>query len=142
MAEVFGFHCIDENLFSPNDYSFTETYYDAQNVLNVLGWIPVLGSFTGAARLGGTAVIWLGDEESHRTAHKKYFTVSAVRGVMEMCALGWLMIIPDVVCSLQLRRRTRNRVSRAAKQDRKRLSEEEKNDTESGSNLASDAFCA
>ena len=32
--EVFGFHTVDENLFSPLDYSFTETYYDAQNIIN------------------------------------------------------------------------------------------------------------
>lgn len=97
MSEVFGFHSIDENLFSADDWSFTETYYDSQNVLNVLGWIPVLSSVTGCIRIGATGVMWVGDDESHRSDHKKYFLVSGLRGGVEFCGLGWLFIIPDLV---------------------------------------------
>lgn len=115
MSEVLGFHCIEDNLFSTDDYSFTESYYDAQNVMNVLGWFPVVGSFVGAARIGATTVIWLDDDRSHRTQHKKYFGVSTFRGVTEMLSLGCLWLLPDVIVSLTLRRRTMNRVARAAK---------------------------
>lgn len=67
--EVLGFHTVEENLFSAQDYSFTETYYDAQNLLNILGWIPLLGTAVGAIRIGATGVMWAGNDESHRKSH-------------------------------------------------------------------------
>lgn len=102
--EVFGFHTIDENLFSPDDYSFTESYYDAQNILNILGWFPVVGSVVGAIRVGSTGVMWVGDDESHRYSHRKYFGVSGARGVVEFFSLGWVFIIPDVIATASKRR--------------------------------------
>lgn len=107
MSEVFGFHTIEENLFSPDDYSFTETYYDAQNILNILGWFPFLGTAIGAIRLGSTGVMWAGDDESHRNSHRKYFAVSGVRGVVEFFSLGWVFVIPDLVVTSRQKRKFR-----------------------------------
>lgn len=103
--EVFGFHTIDENLFTEDDYSFTETYYDAQNFLNILGWFPFLGTITGSIRIGSTIIMWIGDEESHRSSHKKYFVVSILRGIVEVLSLGWVFIIPDIITSCKPRRK-------------------------------------
>jgi hypothetical protein len=103
--EVFGFHTVDENHFSPDDYSFTETYYDAQNLLNVLGWIPLLGTVVGGIRIGSTGVMWVGDDESHRHSHRKYFAISGVRGVVELLSLGWVFLIPDLIVTASPRRR-------------------------------------
>jgi len=103
--EVFGFHTVDENLFSPLDYSFTETYYDAQNIINILGWIPFCSSVTGVVRLVSTGGMWVSDDEFHRQNHKKYFTVSALRGGIEVLSLGWLFILPDLVVTASSNRR-------------------------------------
>ena len=97
--EVLGFHDIDDNIFTEDDYSFTETYYDAQNVLNILGWFPVLGSVIGGIRIISTGVMYVGDNESHKHYHKKYFAISGLRGGIEMFSLGWVFIIPDLVAS-------------------------------------------
>jgi hypothetical protein len=105
--EVFGFHTVDENLFSQNDYSFTESYYDAQNLLNILGWIPLLGTAVGAIRVGATGAMWVGDDESHRKSHKKYFAVSGLRGAVEFCSLGWVFIIPDLIVTAKPNRKFR-----------------------------------
>jgi hypothetical protein len=107
MSEVFGFHDFDENLFSDNDYTFTENYYDMQNVLNVLGWFPFLGLITGSMRLGGTTAIYLGDDDSHRHSHKKYYRVSTIRSIIEMLSLGFVFAIPDIVCSRRRKKRIR-----------------------------------
>ena len=103
--EVLGFHTIDENLFTENDYSFTETYYDAQNFLNILGWFPILGTVTGSIRIGSTIVMWVSDNESHRSSHKKYYVVSILRGVVEIIGGGWLFVIPDILATITSRRR-------------------------------------
>jgi len=97
--EVLGFHDIDDNIFTEDDYSFTETYYDAQNVLNVLGWIPVLGTVVGGIRIVSTGVMYLNDNETHKKYHKEYFGISTLRGVVEMLSLGWVFIIPDLAAS-------------------------------------------
>ena len=60
--EVFGFHRFDENLYSEEDFEFSEIYYDAQNALNIMGWFPVLGTVTGTIRLVGTCVMYLSDD--------------------------------------------------------------------------------
>jgi hypothetical protein len=127
MAEVFGFHCVEENLFADNPkYTFPKNYYKMQNVLNVLGWFPVVGSLVGVARVGGTAVLWLGDEETHRQCHKKSFAVSGARGVLEGLSLGWAFVMPDIVASLTLRRRTLNRVIRKERQQKKQKKQKKK----------------
>lgn len=97
--EVFGFHDISSNIFSEDDYSFTETYYDTQNILNVLGWIPILGTIIGSIRIGCTTAIYIGDKESHMPYHRKYFGVSMLRGVVELCSMGWVFILPDLIVS-------------------------------------------
>ena len=105
--EVFGFHSFDENIYSEDDYAFAETYYDAQNVLNVMGWFPILGSITGTIRLIGTGATYVSDDESFRSEHKKYYIVSALRGIVEVFSLGWLFIIPDIIASFKRKRRIR-----------------------------------
>ena len=95
--EVFGFHTIDENLFSADDYSFTETYYDAQNILNILGWLPLCGTIVGGIRMISTGIMWSGDDESHRQSHAKYYRTSGIRGVVELFSLGWVFIVPDIL---------------------------------------------
>jgi hypothetical protein len=105
MSDVFGFHTIDENLFTLNDYSFTETYYDTQNFLNVIGWIPLFGTIVGCIRIGSTAAMWVGDNKSHRSRHRKYFAVSGLRGAIETLSLGWVFIIPDLVVTSSEKRR-------------------------------------
>ena len=102
--EVFGFHTVDQNLFSTDDYSFTETYYDAQNFMNVLGWIPFLGTVVGGIRIASTGIMWINDDESHRHSHRKYFGISGIRGVVEFLSLGWIFIIPDLVVTANPKR--------------------------------------
>ena len=115
--EVFGFHDIDDNLFTEEDYSFTETYYDSQNVLNILGWFPILGSVIGCIRIGSTIIMYLGDNESHRAYHRTYFTVSIVRGVVEFCSMGWVFVIPDLLVKCVTRRKFNFKEWRERKRD-------------------------
>ena len=72
---------------------FEEAYFDAQNVLNVLGWFPFLGTVVGTIRLIGTGVIYVTRDDTHK--HGKYYAVSIGRGIIELFSLGWLFIIPD-----------------------------------------------
>ena len=103
--EVFGFHDTLENLFNEDDYSFTENYYDAQNILNILGWIPAIGTVVGCVRIGSTLVMYIEDNESHRANHRKYYVVSVLRGLVEFFSLGLVMIIPDIYATLKPKRR-------------------------------------
>ena len=107
--EVFGIHSFSENLYSGDDLSFGESYYDAQNVLNVLGWFPLLGTVIGTIRVVGTGIMYLSDAESFRHEHKKYYTVSVIRGIVEMFSLGFIFLIPDLIASFRRKRRIRIR---------------------------------
>lgn len=123
--EVLGFHTIDENLFTENDYSFTETYYDAQNFLNILGWFPGLGTVIGSIRIGSTIVMWISNDKTRRSSHKKYFIVSILRGVVEIIGLGWLFVIPDIMVTLTSKRRfKRLRKWKPFKGSRKKINSE------------------
>ena len=113
--EVFGFHRVDENLFTEEDYSFTETYYDAQNVLNVLGWFPLVGTVIGCIRVGATVVMWIGDDESHKSDHGKYYIVSNIRGIIEALGFGLIFIIPDIIASFRPKRRLQNARAKSMK---------------------------
>ena len=97
--EVIGFHNIDDNLFTDDDSSFAEHYYDAQNILNILGWIPALGSIIGGIRVASTIIICIGDNNRCNDYHKQVYTVSSIRGTAEILSLGWVFIIPDLVIS-------------------------------------------
>ena len=107
LMEVFGFHRFDENLYSEEDFEFSEIYYDAQNALNIMGWFPVLGTVTGTIRLVGTCVMYLSDDESYKTQHKKYYVVSALRSIVEILSLGFIFIIPDIIASFRRNKRVR-----------------------------------
>lgn len=99
MADVFGFHPIDENLADWNesdDFSgLAEGYYDAQNLLNVLGWIPLCGTVVGVIRICGGVLIWTEDTKSHR--HRKFYFWNTVRGIVETLSVGFVFILPDLL---------------------------------------------
>jgi len=96
--EVFGFHTIDEN-FNSNEQklAFCEIYYDVQNILNVLGWIPLVGTVSAGARIGSTIGLRWADPPENRERHRMFFLVSVLRGVVEFLSLGWVFVIPDIV---------------------------------------------
>jgi hypothetical protein len=93
--EVFGFHTIDE--IEDQTLAFCGLYYNVQNVLNVLGWIPVLGTITAGARIGSTIGLRLVDPPINRERHRFFFIVSTLRGVVEFLSLGWVFVVPDIV---------------------------------------------
>ena len=103
--KIFGF-----NNFKKGDSNIIEDHYIAQNILNVLGWFPFLGTIIGSIRIGATIVICVVDEESSKTNHKKYYALSIVRGVVEVFSLGFVFIIPDIIASIV---RTRERKMKA-----------------------------
>ena len=107
--EVFGFHHRSDNLIYKDDLTFSETYYDIQNILNVIGWIPFFGMFTGFTRIGGTTTMWLADKESCK--RKKYYRVSNARGIVEAFSFGFIFIIPDLVVGIK-RRKKLNKINK------------------------------
>ena len=107
--EVLGFHNINDNLFTEDNNSFAETYYDAQNILNFLGWFPALGSVIGGIRIGTTIAIYIGDDKRSERYHKEIYAALTARGIVEILSFGCVFIIPDVItsCSSSMNRNIR-----------------------------------
>lgn len=98
--KVFGFHEIDEDLFDEDD-TFAETYYNGQNFLNALGWIPFFGTVVGTVRLGSTIIIYLKDDAIHKIRRRKFYMLSIFRSIVELFSVGFVFIIPDLLLSLE-----------------------------------------
>jgi len=105
--DVLGFHRLEDELFDEDENLFEEAYFDSQNILNICGWFPFLGTVTGTIRLVGTAVIWITRDDTHK--HKRYFLLSAFRGLVEIFSLGFLFVIPDLWATYKRKRENRKR---------------------------------
>jgi len=86
------------------DSNIIENNYPVQNVLNILGWFPFIGTVSGWIRIGTTIVICVVDEESGKYKHKKYYALSTVRGIVEIFSLGFVFVIPDIISSVTRKR--------------------------------------
>lgn len=97
--KIFGF-----NNFSEDRFNVIEENYPVQNILNVLGWFPLLGTVIGSVRIGNMIIVSIADEKSGKRSHTKYYILSVTRGVVEIFSFGFVFVIPDVIASI-----TRNR---------------------------------
>ena len=132
--DAIGFHRFNEALFKEDEYDFGEFYYDAQNVLNVLGWFPGLGTPIGIIRITSTIYMIVTDEKSHKGSHQRYYFVSIVRGVLEILGLGFLFVIPDIIFSFRSRKKKFN------KKLKKKIKKLKKKKSSSSSSSSSSSF--
>lgn len=109
--KVFGI-----NNFKEENANIIEANYPMQNVLNVLGWFPIVGTVVGWIRIGKDVVLIVSDDDSNKSCHKKYYAVSIVRGVVETFSLGFFMIIPDIITSLTLKRKLKKELKKSKKE--------------------------
>ena len=116
--ESFGFHTSKSKIFEDNDDDFSNMYTGLQNVLNVLGWIPFLGTGIGVIRFACTIFLFVEDDNAHK--HKKFYFFSTLRSVVEFCSLGWVYIIPDIYFTIVRRKKRKNKKKKnKKKQDKK-----------------------
>lgn len=105
------------NNFKKDECDIIENHYPMQNVLNILGWFPFLGTIIGCIRIGSNFFIYVADDESNEYKHKKYYMLSSVRGVVEIFCLGWVFVIPDIISSLTLKRKLKKAAKKAKKEE-------------------------
>lgn len=89
----------------PYDSNIIENEYEFQNILNVLGWIPMLGTVIGTIRIGNTLIVCIEDDNSDESSHKRYYAVSTLRGVAEIFSFGIFCVVPDVIASIIRKRK-------------------------------------
>jgi hypothetical protein len=114
--DSFGFHSTNSKIFEENDDTFSEFYTGLQNVLNVLGWFPFVGTVIGIIRFTSTIILFIEDENAHN--HKKFYLLSTIRSVIEFFSLGWFYVIPDIYFTV-IRRKKKSKKSKKNKKGEK-----------------------
>ena len=91
----------------------------AHNVTTACGYVPLLGSIAGVARVAGAIFALI----KNRVSQTEHLDVSAVkqlrfqllRGLVETMSLGWLLIIPDIIVSV-LRAQEESKLAKTAQE--------------------------
>ncbi len=99
--KVFGIN----NFNHTNENDIIKENYPIQNILNILGWFPFLGTVIGSIRIGSDIIIYIADDNSNEYSHKKYYIISTTRGIVEIFSLGFVFIIPDIIASVTKKRK-------------------------------------
>ena len=115
--EIFGFYGKGMHLLSNVDSHYEQVHMKVQNGLNVVGWIPLLGTLTGLLRLVGTAILHASDE--NEAMHMSYYIMSGIRSGIEICSAGCIFIIPDVIATII--RKCKIKKSKVAKKKSKKI---------------------
>jgi hypothetical protein len=111
--KIFGF-----TNFSRDEMNIIENHMPTQNILNILGWFPFLGTIIGCIRIASNCILFVIDDDSDKHCHKKYYAISTIRGLIEIFSLGFLFVIPDVIASLTMRRKLKRKLKRQLKKEK------------------------
>lgn len=92
---------LDSPWMAPLGYPQKDSNSESLTVLNICGYIPIIGSISGIARLILSisviaALSVNGDEKLTRRA-KKFLPLYSLRGAIEVASCGVLFLIPDLI---------------------------------------------
>ena len=97
---------ISEALVTPYDYS--ELFEDAAKgssiakvhiALNVLGYLPVIGTIVGIARIALSFYLIISSGSPFKLTDIAFISSEILRGLVEVTSCGILLIIPDLLVS-------------------------------------------
>ncbi|MCH9609911.1 MAG: hypothetical protein S4CHLAM45_13630 [Chlamydiales bacterium] len=110
-SDAFGWHSEGELKGLSQKYFFEDgdkakekddaifTYLVLERFVNIIAYIPLIGSILGIVKLAAFASLAEGVEESSEDA-QSYFKGMRVRAAIESLSLGALLIIPDVIATI------------------------------------------
>ncbi len=80
-----------------------ETMRSLLNGMNVAGWIPIVGTITGIARLIFAAIMYNNDMKKSGfidPESQAFYTTMILRGIVETLSLGFFFIITDLIFTI------------------------------------------
>lgn len=96
---ITGFHTNKSASFRENKNNDENDFAYVINGLNLVGWTPVIGAVAGIARLLFATLMYLDsyNKETTTPEERAFYAAMVLRGVFEICFLGFLFIPIDII---------------------------------------------